>query len=64
MAETAERPKGRPFWRRSEFWVTLATQAAPFLVDALPPTVKFVIATVAGGIYTVSRGIAKHGTGR
>lgn len=54
----------RPGWKTTEFWVSLAVGAAPFVHEALPATWKATLAVVAGGIYTLARGLAKLGIGR
>jgi hypothetical protein len=65
MAETAARP--RPWWRRSEFWLSVGSTAAAIgtaVAGVVPPVAAAVIGVVATMSYTISRGIAKRGTGR
>lgn len=62
MAETAERRRPKPWWRRSEFWVTVAA-AGTAAAGLLPAGPGGFVAAVAVVAYTISRGIAKHGTG-
>lgn len=54
----------RPGWKTTEFWVTLAGGAVPWIVPNLPPTWQAILSTAAGAVYAVARGLAKLGIGR
>ena len=57
---------GTPGWRTSEFWclvVFFLLSLTTMLAGALPPKYAVVCQAVSVGLYQISRGLTKHGTG-
>ena len=55
----------KPGIKTTEFWLTIAVNAAAListLADALPPRYGAIMATVATGLYALARGWAKSPT--
>jgi hypothetical protein len=53
----------KPGWKTTEFAVTVLTAVAAFVAsvaDYLPPRYAALTAAVIGGLYAVSRGLAKQ----
>lgn len=46
--------------KTTEFWLSLAGQLAPLFATAIPDELRAILATVAAGLYTISRGLAKR----
>lgn len=49
-------------YRTTEFWVTVLTQLALLIsavADALPPRYAAIASAAVGGLYAISRGLAK-----
>lgn len=66
MAETAERQPHR-WWRRTEFWMTVGSTLGAIgtaVAGVATPAVSAAVSIVSIVAYTISRGIAKQGTGR
>jgi len=54
----------KQFWKTSEFWLTVATNAANILLylsGVIDGKWAGILATVSNALYAVSRGIAKQG---
>ena len=59
-------PAGTPGWRTSEFWclvVFFLLSLTTMLAGVLPPQWALACQTVSVGLYQISRGLTKHGTG-
>ncbi len=57
---------GTPGWRTSEFWclvVFFLLSLCTMLAGVLPPKWALACQTVSVGLYQISRGLTKHGTG-
>ena len=57
---------GTPGWRTSEFWclvVFFLLALCTMLAGVLPPKWALACQTVSVGLYQISRGLTKHGTG-
>ena len=63
---TAAGKTGTPGWRTSEFWclvVFFLLSLSTMLAGVLPPKWALACQTVSVGLYQISRGLTKHGTG-
>lgn len=52
----------KPGYKTTEFWVSVLVAAGALiaaLADALPPRYAALAATISGGLYALSRGLAK-----
>lgn len=57
---------GTPGWRTSEFWclvVFFLLSVFTMLAGVLPPKWALACQTISVGLYQISRGLTKHGTG-
>ena len=57
---------GTPGWRTSEFWclvVFFLLSLTTMLAGALPPKYAVACQAISVGLYQISRGLTKHGTG-
>lgn len=57
---------GTPGWRTSEFWclvVFFLLSLFTMLAGVLPPKWALACQTISVGLYQISRGLTKHGTG-
>ncbi len=52
----------KPGYKTTEFWLSLFTNIAPFVLGALPPVQAAVLGAVTTGVYTASRAYAKART--
>lgn len=62
MAKLPPPPKKKPFYKTSEFWLTLASNVAAVLASAqelLPAPYAALVLALSNGLYAVSRGLAK-----
>ncbi len=65
LPDAAGRP-GTPGWRTSEFWclvVFFLLSLFTMLAGVLPPKWALACQTISVGLYQISRGLTKHGTG-
>ena len=59
-------PTGTPGWKTSEFWslvVFLLLVLATMVAGKVPPQYGVIAQAVVTGLYQISRGLTKHGTG-
>jgi len=50
----------KPGYKSTEFYVTLAAAAVPYVLQAVPPQYAAVASTVLGALYTVGRSVVKY----
>lgn len=55
------RSKMKPGYKTTEFWITTATILWSTFGIAVPGPWNIIVPVVAGGIYTMARGLAKGG---
>lgn len=63
-----EQPKPKPWWKRTEFWLSLLGQVVGIYTTVKPSSpwgsvAGAILAAGSGGTYAVSRGLSKSGTG-
>lgn len=51
----------KPGYKTTEFWLTLVVSIWGAVGAAVPEPWQVIIPTVAGGLYTIARGLAKAG---
>jgi hypothetical protein len=61
MAEPIPTPPAKPGYKTSEFWLTIASGVAAFVVPNLPPAWRVGLSVASSGIYAIARGLAKLG---
>lgn len=49
----------KPGYRTTEFWITIAASVWAAIAPGLPPQYQAAIPAIAGGLYSIARGIAK-----